>query len=1008
MKRKPLALLLTAALLSSGLGVSAIQPQQQTSIKLDAQTFTIVDESISHVDHTKRGGAILFDSQDELPETPEKANIKIAGKTWQPNYIIQWGQPSFYIDLGAYYVITDIGYMDMNGAPTVDVFYGEPFAWKMLGNLPTNYYNSYRVSHVDQGTPTRYLRVVSQSSDTGINEIGLYGYKVRELDDSDFIKTQPKPADSQPENLTSGQKIGANAFCDDPYTALAALGNVREYYNWSWMTGKDGAHSFNSIVNKDRYYQTLQSMGVSVIPCMQMTCPAFQLEGEDFSKIKNTIPIADGADTLDPSSYALHSNAMYNFAARYGSNPDVDQATLNVADGDVQVGLGYLNTVESWNEQDKTWETKDSYFHPYEYAAMLSADYDGDEGRIQNGGVKTADENFKLAMGGLAGGSKATRYLSLMKNWFDHNRSDGQFACDVINYHDYITDEEAPERSNFREHARDIVEWTEQNAPGREVWLSEFDVIASDKQISGVDNHDNEAYAEARAQRLLRAFLVGEREGLDRMSMFMLRDEWSGVYYNSGLTTGKGDWDKKTSWYYVSAATETLQNADLVDVQESDDVYVYTYRDRSSSETIYAVWSPTADGSTVPDYQLSVGEHHKATLVTPAYGVKEGEKQFLPITSGTVSLDVTETPVFLKVSDEDVAFDHYPQQLIHVQQMRLGERNGSRDTVTFDNHEVINLANGETPSADNFMLNQFCHLFDEQNPETTAATPWVKTAQKPATEMAGPAVHKDRAYPYDCVLTFDDYYTITYVGIYDSYSTGKLEIYDDVSGDLIFTSALDSYNTWVLTPLTDESIRTNRIRIVKYDDAKLNELAFYGYPADRKIGVDVPSVPGEIGSPSTISHPRLAIADSRLGALSESYSGNHAPIERAFAALHDEQELLPETDRESISKASSFKSNFSNIWGSGSTFPFDAVVTLEERSAISCAAIYAGWGTNAGKFEIYNNETGELLVSDELIGNGKLFYFDFAEPVETQSLHIVKYNSRTICEIGFYGDSLSV
>lgn len=1003
MKRKILAFLLAAVLCQTALPVSAAQGDSGPEpAKLDARQFTITDESISHLNATKRGAAILFDSQDKLPGTPEAAKIKIEGKTWQPNYRIEWGQPSFVIDLGAYYQITDIGYMDMNGAPVVTVYQGDPFAWEELGTLPTNWYNSYRVSHFGEGTPTRYLRVVSQGSDTGINEMGLYGYKVRELDEQDFAAAAPKPAASQRENLTSGQKIGANAFCDDPYTALAALGNVREYYNWSWMTQADGKHYFNSIVNKDSYYRTLQSMGASVIPCLQMTCPAFQQKGEEFSKIKNTIPVDEGADTLDPSSYALHSNAMYNFAARYGSNGNVDPSTLSVGDGDVQTGLGYLNTVESWNEQDKTWETKDSYFHPYEYAAMLSADYDGHEGTIENGGVKAADPAFKLAMGGLAGGDDAVRYLSLMKNWFDYNRTDGQFACDVINYHDYITDTEAPEQSDFRDNIREIVEWTEQNAPGRDVWLSEFDVVASDKQVAGLDSHDNEEYATARAQRLLRAFLVGEREGLDRMSMFMLRDEWSGVYYNSGLTTGKGDWDKKTSWYYVSSATETLSNADLVEVSESDDVYVYTYRDRDSSETIYAVWSPTADGSALENYQLPVGAQEKATLVTPVYGLKEGGKQTLPIASGCVSIDVSETPVFVKVSGGDVAFDHYPQKKIEVQEMRLGQLNGSVDTVTFDNREVVSLADGEVPSEGNFMLNQFYHLFDEQTPDKTAATPWVKTTARPSTEMGGPAIQNEQCYPYDCVVTFDDNYTLTYIGMYDTYATGKMEIYDDVTGELLFTTGLDTYNCWNLVPVTDSQIRTNRVRIVKYNGAKLNELAFYGYPADRKIGVDIPAAPGEIGQPASTAKARLAISGIRLGSLSESYPGNHAPIQKAFDTLIDEQSLLPETDGESLPKGTAFKSSFSNVWGSGSTFPFDAVVTLAERSEVSRVGVYVGWGPNSGRFEVYDNETGELLAADDLVGNGRMMYLDFPETVETQSLRVVKYNSRTIGEIAFY------
>lgn len=998
--KKIITIALLAALLWPNT-MSITAKELTASKKLDVSKLKIVNETISHLPATKRGAEMLFDAQGELPETPVQSKINITGSTWQPSYRVEWGQPSFYIDLGAYYMITDIGYMDMNGAPVIQVYQGEPFQWDEIGTLPTNYYNTYRVSHFDEAKPTRFIRVESQGVDTGINEMALYGYKVNEISEEDIAKTQPKETNLPKDYITSGQKIGANAFCDDPYTALAALGNVREYYNWSWLTDKNGQHYFNRVVNKDQYYKTLQSMNISVIPCLQMINDHFVGDGEEMNKVKNTIPVEDGADTLDPASYAMHSNAMYNFAARYGNNQEVDKATLNVGDGDVQVGLNYLKGVESWNEQDKTWETKDSYFHPYEYAAMMSADYDGHEGTIANGGVKQADPNFKLVMGGLAGGDRAVEYLSLMKSWFDYNRKDGAFACDSINYHDYITDTEAPEQSDFRDNARNIIQWTNENVPGRDVWLSEFDIVADDKKVDGLDSHDNPEYAKARAERLLRAFLVGEREGLDRMSMFMLRDEWSGVYYNSGLTTGKGDWDKKTSWYYVSCATDTLQNADLIDINEQDDVYVYTYKDRETSEIIYAVWSPTADGSTIDDYTLHVGDADKATLVTPSDRFKEGDKQIASIQDGDVRVSVSETPVFVKVSGQDVAYDSYPQKRIEIQKLRLGEQNGSRDTITFNNSEIVNMANGEMPTSDNFMLNQFYHLFDEQHDQKTAATPWMKTRVAPTSEMSALPVHKDRAYPYDCVITFDDIYTITYIGMYDTYSTGRMDIVDDVSGELIYTSKLNTYNVWNLVPMTDDLISTNRIRIIKYDDAKLNELAFYGYPAQRFVGVDAPVQPGVIGEVESNALVRKDVNSIELGTISKQ-SKNTATVQNAFNNLFDEQEMMPINDEDSLKQGTSFKNSFSNIWGNGMLFPYDAIITFDERTLISKAGIYVGWGLNNGLFEIYNEETGELLASSTLIGNAKIMYLDFTHPVETASLRIVKYNERTISEIGFY------
>lgn len=132
----------------------------------------------------------------------------------------------------------------------------------------------------------------------------------------------------------------------------------------------------------------------------------------------------------------VHAQAMYQVAARYGSNTEIDPATLNVADGsEEKIGLGLLNAAENSNEPNKTWGGKADYFTPYELAAMCSADYDGHEGTISNAGVKTADPDFKLAVGGLLTTDFVLDYLSEMKLWFDYNRSDGKFAVDIINIH---------------------------------------------------------------------------------------------------------------------------------------------------------------------------------------------------------------------------------------------------------------------------------------------------------------------------------------------------------------------------------------------------------------------------------------------------------------------------------------------------------------------------------------------------------------------------------------------
>lgn len=256
-----------------------------------------------------------------------------------------------------------------------------------------------------------------------------------------------------------------------------AAGNVREYHNFSWLLDENGQVKFTQGTwgDMDSYYASMKAQNISIIPCFQGGSSV--VSGSDDPP---EIPAAAGADTTDPASYAVHAQAMYQVAARYGSNTEIDPATLNVADGsEEKIGLGLLNAAENSNEPNKTWSGKADYFTPYELAAMCSADYDGHEGTISNAGVKTADPDFKLAVGGLLTTDFVLDYLSEMKLWFDYNRSDGKFAVDIINVH-ISPDTTDPENSGMVKKIREIQAWIEENAPGTELWISEFEVPMSD------------------------------------------------------------------------------------------------------------------------------------------------------------------------------------------------------------------------------------------------------------------------------------------------------------------------------------------------------------------------------------------------------------------------------------------------------------------------------------------------------------------------------------------------
>ncbi len=802
--------------------------QERESTLLDISQFSVMDENLVYLSADYLNDAsVLFDDQDKVPSYVTQLDVgkelwnATSRTNWKPNLQPEYGEDSFYIDLGANYVITGICFLDANGSQDWTVEYGEPFAWQTLTQFTTDQYMVWRSAVPAESHTTRYLRFSTACGDSGVSEIALYGYQVSELTEEQKAKTAAKPSGSEKTYLTAGQKIGFNAFIDDPMTAIAAAGNVREYHNFSWLLDENGKVKFTQGTwgDMDSYYESMKMQNISIIPCFQGGSSV--VSG---STPPPEIPTAAGADTTDPSSYAVHAQAMYQVAARYGSNTEIDSATLNVTDGsEEKVGLGLLNAVENSNEPNKTWGGKANYFTPYELAAMCSADYDGHEGTISNAGVKTADPDFKLAVGGLLTNASVLDYLSEMKLWFDYNRSDGKFTVDIINIHlgPDITD---PEISGMVKKIGEIQAWIDENAPGTELWISEFEVPMADCEIEGIDNHENETYQLRYAQRVARTYLTAIGAGVDRVTKFQLRDESSGVYADSGLVTEKGKWDKKLAWYYVSCMTTVLEHSDLISTSMENGICCDTFTDRSNGDTIYCLWSPTSDETTIPDYAVSVGNANHAYLTTPGT-YAEGITTELEISGGNVSVDISETPVFLTISGQKQTIINGKGQYIKPQSICL-----SSD----DSTEKCDLS--AAPS--NSTLNQFYRMFDEPGTMPQFYYSDISTLEAPKTNVTASGV--------TCYVTLDAPYVLSGFGVYDTFGTGSLKIYDANTDTLLWSSDMGGYMYRNIS-MIEKSHPTDKLKIVK-GGGDLNELAIYGYPApEEKI------VPGDVNADGEFS-----------------------------------------------------------------------------------------------------------------------------------------------------------
>ena len=445
-------------------------------------------------------------------------------------------------------------------------------------------------------------------------------------------------------DLTFDNKIGMNGHIDVPQDILSAGGVVREYHNFGWSITNDKKMYFNknSWWNFDEYYRNLSSKGITILPCIQMG------EQSIFNRNRNEKPVMLGDDTTSPYSYKIHSNYLFNYAARYGSTK-VDYSRLNLDPNETyKTGLGYIKYYEDWNEPDKTWQGPDAQFNSTELAAMLSADYDGHEGRLGDSyGIKRADPNSKLVMGGMAGGSTMVTWLNEMKAWANANRTDKKLPFDVINYHQY-TSTHSPENSTFVMDAKKIIDWRNANDPTKEIWITEF----------GWDTNINSTHAapNQNAQRdwIIRQYLIGDRIGLDRMVVFDALNDGpstdSTQYSTSGLATkGSEGFVKKSSWYGVNTVKNTLKGYKLASViEESNNIYIYKYTN-ANNEECYVLWSPTESGRVINNYKLNIGNKLNATKIELKENESLGLSSNLNIINNEVVVNVSESPIFIKV-----------------------------------------------------------------------------------------------------------------------------------------------------------------------------------------------------------------------------------------------------------------------------------------------------------------------------------------------------------------------
>jgi hypothetical protein len=677
------------------------------SNRLKAQDKILLEPQMLYNFSTK-GEAILLIDEQQLAGDPANGN----GGQPETVFSAGWPDAAIYfpvrvaIDLGVEYQLSDLWFFDTNDADSLFIYIGNPAGWDLLHSFNLNTFNQWRSAPIN--TLSRFVLLEFKSPSTRISEIVLYGTATG--------SPEPPPVPVIQQASKMDVFLGVNGFVDDPIDKLRVAGSLREYHNWGWDEGNldttypgfpNNQYAWNPSwvsgpgwgFNFDEFYQQLKSNNIFVSPDLQGSAPYITAFNDSLEQHK---PLSPGENPEDPASYIEHADYMFQFAARYGKTT-VDAGLLKLKpDQQPHTGLGLVEYLENWNEPDKWWFTRGGYFNCIEFAAMTSADADGHEGALGVGkGMKTADPNIRMVMGGLA--SLNLEYVRCMKLWSDYNRQTG-FPVDVLNFHHYSGNGLhgiSPEEDSLKFKLKKIVEYRNQYLPGKEIWLSEFGYDTNPESVQASRPIDTTDSYEVQGQWILRSYLEAAASGIQRAHMFMLRDVNAlnpNIYNSSGLTgeIWYGHQPKK-SWYYLFAMKNQLSGLRFQQEMPSSapDVNVYRFQSDSGDTLVYAVWCKTSENLLIEDFHLEIGQNVIATMITPVFGDTLGLQQSLQLDNGIVRFTVSERPVFIRILPGNI----------------------SQNVDLHGQLKIFNSAESALPESDN---SSFClRIFDDQNQPVT-------------------------------------------------------------------------------------------------------------------------------------------------------------------------------------------------------------------------------------------------------------------------------------------------
>lgn len=463
--------------------------------------------------------------------------------------------------------------------------------------------------------------------------------------------------------------FGVNVFhCQESPNDVDDVADwIRDYTRWEYFEPFNNEYRFTNtssrkekdIVNYDEYYLKLKELGIQSL-FVVMRSPKWASSHPEDALFDQFAPSMD-KDGLQPKHYREAAEFYYQLTSRYGSKKHPKKELLTT---DKISGMDVVSVIEVENEPDGPPDWGDQVTLE-QYAALLNAVYDGDQGKLgKNFGIKAADPDMPVSIGGLGFN------LEAMKEIIGYA---GRQPFDIINVHFYTFKHIRenyrvsipPEWSSLEYDMREIVEWRNKNAPGKPVWLTE---IGWDTK-----NHNTESVTEQEAANyLIRSYLLSLGSGVEKCFWFIFRDldasKNPGVFSSSGLFENNDkEWEgttrlkpKLTYWYNATfkKLTEDYVFKGSFSIKQDSTVRQYDFTGNDESDKLAILWYCPQERrrwQPIPapieiDYAFEVPDGWKVMkVIKPADGTMEGIEVATNDTLKGVEFQLTGTPVFVQM-----------------------------------------------------------------------------------------------------------------------------------------------------------------------------------------------------------------------------------------------------------------------------------------------------------------------------------------------------------------------